>query len=331
MNPVLRVRDLCITIGQRRVVDGVSLELLPGRTTALVGESGSGKSMTALAAIGLLPAGARITRGEVLLTPRDGAAAPLDLARADEATRRRVRGREVAMVFQEPMTALNPVLTIGEQVGESVRRGGSGVGARDVPARVVAALREVGIHDAPQRLGQYPHEFSGGMRQRVLIAMALAAGPRVLLADEPTTALDAHVRARVLDLIDTAKRERGLGVLLITHDLLMARRYAADVCVMYAGRILERGEVATVLRAPAHPYTRALLRCVPGERTFGTPLTTVGAILDDPREFAPIGGRRPWWPGEGAGGTGGIAGSAAPTLIEHAPGHLVAVDGDVES
>jgi ABC-type dipeptide/oligopeptide/nickel transport system ATPase component len=329
MNPVLRVRDLCITIGPRRVVDGVSLDLLPGRTTALVGESGSGKSMTALAAIGLLPPGAKIARGEILLGSRDADAPALDLARADEATRRSVRGREIAMVFQEPMTALNPVLTIGEQVGESVAR--AGVAKRDVPARVVAALREVGIHDAPQRLGQYPHEFSGGMRQRVLIAMALAAGPRVLLADEPTTALDAHVRARVLDLIDAAKRERGLGVLLITHDLLLARRYAAEVCVMYAGRVVERGDVGAVLRSPAHPYTRALLRCVPGERTFGRALTTVGAILDDPREFAPIGGRRPWWPGTVPGGTGGKAGSPPPTLVEHAPGHLVAVEGAPES
>ncbi|MDX2130498.1 MAG: ABC transporter ATP-binding protein [Planctomycetota bacterium] len=324
--PVLSIRGLTVSFGAqrgqpaRRVVDDLSLDLFPGQTTALVGESGSGKSITAFSAIGLPPAGARVEGGRVLLAPREPGGPAVDVLASPPPAQRALRGRDIAMIFQEPMSALNPVLTIGEQVVEAVRR--AGVPAREAWARAGDALDEVGIPDAATRLRQFPHEFSGGMRQRVLIAMALAAGPRVLLADEPTTALDAHVRARVLALIDRARAARLLGVLLITHDLILARQFAHHVGVMYRGRLVERGPAARVLASPMHPYTRSLLRCQPGERTFKQPLSTSAELLRDAAEFAPVQGRRPWWRPDDLAD----AAHPPPAYIEVGPGHVLAVE-----
>lgn len=274
---VLTIADLTLAFGSARppAVDGVSLTLRSRRTLAVVGESGSGKSLTALAAIGLLPPGARLVRGQVSLAPATPDAAPLRLDTLTPRAWRRVRGSQIAMVFQEPMTALNPVRTIGEHLVEVLRlhRGGT---ARDARRAATDALAEVGIADAPRRLGQYPHEFSGGMRQRVMIALALAGSPRVLLADEPTTAIDATLRGQVLDLLARLKDERGLAVMLITHDLALAAKRAEAVCVMHRGRVVESGAASDVLAHPRHDYTRGLLRCVPGIDTRGRRLATIG-------------------------------------------------------
>ncbi|GJQ30830.1 MAG: ABC transporter ATP-binding protein [Phycisphaerae bacterium] len=315
--PVLSLEGLTITFrgAPHPAVADVSMSLNTGRTLAVVGESGSGKTLTALAAIGLLPADATIDRGDIML--RAASDAPINLRTATAKVWRQVRGSKVAMIFQEPMTALNPVFTIGEQLTDvfSCHRG---LGGRDARRAAAEALAEVGIPEPARRLDHYPHEFSGGMRQRVMIALALAGNPRVLLADEPTTALDVSLRAQVLDLIDALRRERDLAVMLITHDLALAARRADDVCVMYAGRVVERGPARRVLDHPRHPYTRCLLRCVPSERSRGQRLATVAELLADAAEFAPVDGRTPWWPGR----------SAAPgALAEIEPGHAVLVEG----
>ncbi|MFB4319344.1 ABC transporter ATP-binding protein [Actinomadura sp. 21ATH] len=238
------------------VVRGVSLTLRRGRVLALVGESGSGKSLTSLALIGLLPPGAAVTAGTVAIGGEDTAG-------FGERRWREVRGRRVAMVFQDPMAALNPGLSVGRQVAEPFRRR-LGDDRRTARAKAVALMEEVGIADADARYGAYPHEFSGGMRQRAVIAMALALGPEVLLADEPTTALDVTVQAQILRLLARRQREADLATLLVSHDLGVVARLAQDVAVMYAGRVVEQGPLDTVYTRPAHPYTLGLLEAVPG-------------------------------------------------------------------
>lgn len=243
--------------GTARVVDGVSFDIPPATTVGLIGESGSGKTMTANAIIGLLPEGARTGgglrwRGE-------------DLLRAARARRRRLRGHEVAMIFQDPLAALNPTQTIARQVGEILRRDGRP--HEEVRRRVVDLLDRAGIPEPLRRLGNYPHEFSGGMRQRAMIALALAGSPALLLADEPTTALDVTVQARILRLLRAIQQDEGLAMLLVSHDLRVVAHVAHQVVVMYAGRVAERGPTADVLGRPAHPYTRALVRSVPAIRT----------------------------------------------------------------
>jgi oligopeptide/dipeptide ABC transporter ATP-binding protein len=251
------VVDLPSPDGAVRVVDGLSFDIRPATTVGLIGESGSGKTMTANAVIGLLPDGAA-TGGELRWRGED-------LLRVDAARRRRVRGREIAMIFQDPLAALNPTQTIGRQVGEILRRAGQ---RRDeVRRRVVELLDRAGIPDPARRLRDYPHEFSGGMRQRAMIALALAGSPALLLADEPTTALDVTVQARILRLLRTVQHDEGLAMLLVSHDLRVVAHVAHQVVVMYAGRIAERGPTAAVLRRPAHPYTRALVDSVPAVRT----------------------------------------------------------------
>ncbi|MFG0275058.1 MAG: ATP-binding cassette domain-containing protein [Phycisphaerales bacterium] len=296
--PVLEIRDLAVAFrGGAPVVDGVSLSIHAGQTLAIVGESGSGKSVTALSALRLLPPGGQIRRGHILL--RDGERA-IDIACAGDRDLRRIRGGQVAMVFQEPMTSLNPVLPIGEQVAEAARlhQGVRGRAARDAAVR---ALEEVGVADAASRFGDYPHEFSGGMRQRVVIAIALACRPRVLLADEPTTALDAHLRMQILDLLDDARARRSMAVALITHDLGLVAERADALCVMDAGRVVEYGARDAVLHSPLHPYTRALLACAPRIDEARARLVTVRETLDAPGAFDPVptgaGARTPWWPG----------------------------------
>jgi ABC-type dipeptide/oligopeptide/nickel transport system ATPase component len=276
----------------------VSLEVQPGRTLAVVGESGSGKSITAMALMGLLPPAARIVGGKLSV---DGVPVPLGVPPAG-----RRGGPRLAMIFQEPMTALNPCMTVGAQLVEALTLH-QGLKGRAALAAAGAALAEVGISDPAVRLGQYPHEFSGGMAQRVLIAMALACRPAYLLADEPTTALDVTVQAQILGLIDDLRRSRGLGVLLITHDLGVVGDRADAVAVMYAGRVMEDGPARGpggargVLGDPRHPYTRALLACAPrlGRRLDRLP-TVADLVGAAPAEVATEGGpRRAWWPGNG--------------------------------
>jgi len=266
VTPLLDVRDLEVSFpvrggGWTPVVSGVSLAVGRGEVVGLVGESGSGKSMTALAVLGLVPPPGRVTAGRVLLDgPGDGE--PADLLKLDERELRRVRGGRVAMVFQEPATALNPVYTIGFQIAEAVRAHG-GVSRREARAEAARLLERVAVADAPRRLDSYPHQLSGGQRQRAMIAMALAGRPDLLLADEPTTALDVTLQAQILELLDELRRDLGLAVLLITHDLGVVAETCDRVVVMSAGRVVETAGVEELFRAPAHPYTRELLAALP--------------------------------------------------------------------
>ncbi|MFV2088624.1 ABC transporter ATP-binding protein [Micromonospora sp. LOL_021] len=282
-DPVLSVRDLTVRIGTRRgvarVVNGVSYDVHPGETLAIVGESGSGKSVAALAVLGLLDEAATVA-GQVLL---DG----VDLLAAGERQLRRIRGNEIAMVFQDPMTSLNPVKTIGSQLVEPIELHGvaTGAAARD---RAVELLEQVGLPDARDRLGDYPHRFSGGMRQRVMIAMALACEPKVLLADEATTALDVTTQAQILEVVAGLQRRLGLAVVWITHDLGVVAGIADRVAVMYAGRILEQAPVDELYAAPRHPYTMGLLAAVPRVGTERPRrLTTIPGQPPDPTALPP--------------------------------------------
>jgi len=260
--------------GVVRAVDAVSWDVQEGETVALVGESGCGKSVTALSIMRLVaqPAG-RIAGGEVLFKGRD-------LLKLSEEEMRHVRGREIGMVFQEPMTSLNPVLTIGRQLTEGLEIH-LGMSTAQARTRAVELLSLVGIPDPARRLPQYPHQFSGGMRQRMMIAMALACNPSLVLADEPTTALDVTIQAQILELMKDLSRRLGVAMLIITHNLGVVARYADRVNVMYAGRIIERGTAHDISHSPRHPATLGLLRSVPR--------------LDEPRRarLAPIEGQPP--------------------------------------
>lgn len=238
-----------------RAVNSVSFEVAAGETLAIVGESGSGKSVTALSILRLIPEPGRIENGRILFEGRD-------LLALDEAGIRAVRGNRIAMIFQEPMSSLNPVLTIGRQVAEPLRLHRR-LKRREALDQAVDLLRSVAIPDAEKRLGDYPHQFSGGMRQRAMIAMALACHPRLLIADEPTTALDVTVQAQILELLKERTRETDSALILITHDLGVVARYADRVAVMYGGRIVESGPAGALYADPRHPYTQGLLRSVP--------------------------------------------------------------------
>ncbi len=262
--PILVVEDL-VTIfdtdeGEVRAVDGVSFEVAAGRTLAIVGESGCGKSVTSLSIMGLVPEPGRIAAGRILLGGRD-------LTRLSERELRAIRGRRISMIFQDPSSSLNPVYTIGRQIEETL---GAHLGLRGAAARkrAIELLERVGIPAPGERIDGYPHQLSGGMRQRVMIAIALACEPEVLIADEPTTALDVTIQAQILELLGTLQRETGTSVILITHDLGVVAELADDVAVMYAGRLVERADVRSLFAQPMHPYTRGLLRSVPslGER-----------------------------------------------------------------
>ncbi len=257
--PLLQVRDLrSYFFAQRgvvRAVDGVDFDVQPGEAVALVGESGSGKSVTAHAILRLLPhSTARIVGGEILYEGRD-------LVSLSDREMRRIRGKEIAIVFQDPLTSLNPLFTVGEQVGNSFRFHGQRNGR--VEEKVLDVLRRVGISSPQIRARQFPHQLSGGMRQRVTIAMAVGAGPKLLIADEPTTALDVTIQRQIVDLLRELRQELGMALLFITHDLNLAAEISDRVLVMYAGRIVEAGATAEVLVQPKHPYTRSLLAAVP--------------------------------------------------------------------
>ncbi|WP_234053162.1 MULTISPECIES: ABC transporter ATP-binding protein [unclassified Xanthobacter] len=255
MSALLDVRGLSIAFPKATPVRDVSLTVEAGETVALVGESGSGKSLTALALLRLLPERARIASGEVLFGGRD-------LARLGDRELRDVRGRDIAMVFQEPMTALNPVLSVGDQIAEVVRLH-QGLSRGAARARAVELLDLVRIPEPQRRVAEYPHELSGGMRQRVMIAIAVACSPRLLIADEPTTALDVTIQAQVLDLLDALRRDLSMGLLLITHDLGVVAEWADRVAVMYAGRKVEEAPFEVLFATPLHPYTRGLLAASP--------------------------------------------------------------------
>jgi peptide/nickel transport system ATP-binding protein len=269
--PLLEVQDLRMVFpverGEAVAVDGVSFAIDRGRVLGLAGESGSGKSMTALCLLRLAPPPGRITRGRVLLDGRDLLSLP-------EREMRRVRGAQVAMIFQEPMTALNPVLNVGSQVAEAIALHRP-VSRRQAWERAIALLGEVGIPDAARRATDYPHQLSGGMRQRVMIAMAISCEPALLVADEPTTALDVTIQAEILGLLRRLRERYGMALLLITHDLGVVAEQADDVAIMYAGRIVEQAPVAALFESPLHPYTQALLRSMPALGRHAERLETI--------------------------------------------------------
>jgi microcin C transport system ATP-binding protein len=282
--PLLDVRDLCVTFRQggreTLAVDHVSFSVQRGKTLALVGESGSGKSISALSIVRLLPPGAKVS-GEANF---DG----LNMLTVDDAALRAVRGARITMVFQEPMTSLNPLQTIEKQIAEILELHGM-ANAEARRGRVVELLTEVGIPNPTARLGAYPHQLSGGQRQRVMIAMALANKPDLLIADEPTTALDVTVQAQILALLERLQQTYGMAMLFITHDLGLVRRFADTVCVMQKGKVVETGDVDTVFSAPSHPYTRALLSAEPkGDPVVSDETAPVVVSADDLKVWFPI-------------------------------------------
>jgi peptide/nickel transport system ATP-binding protein len=268
MGSLLQIRDLRVGFGAMEAVRGINLSIDEGEVLGLVGESGSGKSATALAILGLLGPAAKV-HGEILWRGNS-----LLKQRANQW--RQIRGREIAMIFQEPMTALNPVMSIGRQVAEAAQAHFPSWSGRAAKRKAIAALEAVDLPDAASRYGDYPHQFSGGQRQRILIAMALINNPRLLIADEPTTALDVTVQAQVLDLLKSLQQQYGLAMLFISHDLAVVSQVASRVAVMRAGEVIESGTTSQVLGAPTHAYTRSLLAAVPTLRTNrGRPLAIV--------------------------------------------------------
>ena len=281
---LLEVRGLTtafrIASGEINAVEDVSFSLEEGEILGIVGESGSGKSVTALTLMGLLPRPpARIAAGEVLFQGRD-------LTKLPEREMQQVRGPGISMIFQEPMTSLNPVFTIGDQITEAIRAH-ERLSPKALVARAVGMLEKVGIPSAAQRMGDYPHQMSGGQRQRVMIAMALACRPKLLIADEPTTALDVTIQAQILDLLMDLRDEFGMAIVIITHNMGVVAETADRVIVMYAGRVVEEARVESVFDAPRHPYTRGLLSCIPSLEGSARRLTAIPGTLPDPRRRPP--------------------------------------------
>ncbi len=299
--PILEVADLAVSFansagGPRiQAVAGVSMTVHPNQTLAVVGESGCGKSVTAMSTMQLIPRPpGRFDRGSILF---DGE----DILSYTESQMLKVRGGKIAMIFQEPMTSLNPVYTIGDQIIEAILLHQK-VSADQAWDLAIRAMKDVGIPKAEERMRAYPHQFSGGMRQRVMIAMALACQPRLLLADEPTTALDVTIQAQILELLRELQRSRGMGIMLITHNLGVVAENADVVCVMYAGRVVEYARVFELFDNPLHPYTRGLFNSIPLLKERKHRLTTVEEVVHDPAQFKLQGMHGdhaklvPWWP-----------------------------------
>ncbi len=268
---LLEVENLTVTFGSFRAVDGVSLVLDEGEVLSVVGESGSGKSVSMLAIMGLIPYPGRVTADRLSF---DG----IDLLKLNPRERRRITGYDIAMIFQEPSTSLNPCFTVGFQITEAlkVHEGGTRRQRRD---RTVELLDQVGIPAASSRLNAFPHQLSGGMNQRVMIAMAIACNPKLLIADEPTTALDVTIQAQILDLLIELQRDRGMALVLITHNMGVVAETAKEVVVMYAGQVAEEREVSRLFDTPRHPYTEALLNALPERNTGRERLPTIAGVV----------------------------------------------------
>ncbi len=330
--PLLSVRDLRVAFrtdaGTVRALFGVSFSLAPGETLGLVGESGCGKTVTALSVLKLLPSPpALVEGGQVLLRGRD--LVPLA---PDEM--RDVRGKEISMIFQEPMTSLNPVLTVGEQIAEVFTAHGT-CGEKEAAERAVGWLKKVGMPDAERRAREYPHQMSGGMRQRAMIAMALALEPALLIADEPTTALDVTIEAQILDLLRELRKVEKMAVLLITHDLGVVHEFADRTAIMYLGRIVEMGATADLFADPIHPYTQGLLESLPGKSTGEKRLPSIPGTVP-PLSAIPPGcpfadrckyrqaARSRWREGQAPEDALAVCDRVDPPLEEYAPAHFAA-------
>jgi peptide/nickel transport system ATP-binding protein len=301
--PIMQVNNLAVSFdngsGPRiQAVDGVRMTVYPRQTLAVVGESGCGKSVTSMSSMQLVPRPpGRFDRGEILYRLESGEV--VNLIELSESEMRKIRGNEIAMIFQEPMTSLNPVYTVGDQIIEAITLH-QDVNSKEAMQIAIEAMDAVGIPDPVGRIKAYPHQFSGGMRQRVMIAMALACQPRLLLADEPTTALDVTIQAQILELLQDLKEKKDMAVMLITHDLGVVAENADVVCVMYAGRVVEFANVYDLFANPMHPYTRGLLASIPTLHTKLDRLTTITEIVNSDEEFRKLEGAdqgiTPWWP-----------------------------------
>ncbi len=289
MKNLVEIRDLEVRFdlkeGSVHAVNGVNLEVAPNRTLGVVGESGCGKSVTARAILRILPSRGRIVKGRILLQPRGGNGnQPVDLTalKPDGKEIRSIRGGDIAMIFQEPMTSFSPVHSVGNQIGESIRLH-QGVSKKEARAAAIEILGHVGVPNPARRIDAYPHELSGGLRQRCMIAKALSCRPRLLIADEPTTALDVTIQAQILELIERIQEEQDMAVMMITHDLSVMAEVADEVAVMYMGRVVERASARKIFTAPMHPYTRGLLESVPvlGSGQQGR-LKSIEGMVPDP-------------------------------------------------
>jgi len=316
MAALLEIRDLQTSFftsdGEVRAVNGVTFSIEAGKTMGLVGESGCGKSVTALSVIQLLTKGTgRIVGGEILYEGQN-------IAAFSEERMRSIRGNDISMIFQEPMTSLNPVFSVGEQIAEAVRIHQK-LNRREASNRAIEMLRLVKIAEPEKRLNDYPHQMSGGMRQRVMIAMALSCNPKLLIADEPTTALDVTIQAQILELISELQEQLGMAVLMITHDLGVVAEQADEVAVMYAGKIIEHATPETIFANPKHPYTVGLMKSIPGMGTPGRRLDTIPGVVPSPLNW-PTGCRFR----TRCKDAGDVCAGMQPELIEIEPGHSVA-------
>jgi oligopeptide/dipeptide ABC transporter ATP-binding protein len=317
VDELLQVKDLRTSFltseGEVRAVDGVSFGIEEGKTLGLVGESGCGKSVTSLSIMRLVasPPG-KIVGGEILYRGQD-------LLKLSPAQMRKIRGNEISMIFQEPMTSLNPVFTIGNQIGEAIKLH-QGLGKRETREKTIEMLRLVKMADPETRVDDYPHQLSGGMRQRVMIAMALSCNPSLLIADEPTTALDVTIQAQILDLMKELQQKLGgMALLLITHDLGVVAEQADEVAIMYAGRIVERAKTRAIFEHPLHPYTVGLLKSLPGMGNKKKRLDAIPGVVPSPLEL-PSGCRFR----DRCFKAGGICAEADPALVEKEKDHWVA-------
>ena len=322
-NPLLEINNLKTYFntmdGVVRAVDGVTLQIPAGKTLGLVGESGCGKSVTAHSVLRLLPKRtSEIVEGEICFRRADGQVVDMTTLAPDGDVIRTIRGNEISMIFQEPLTSLSPVHTVGRQIAEAVSLH-QGVSKAEARERTVHLLEQVGIADAAQRFTEYPHQFSGGMRQRAMIAMALSCNPRLLIADEPTTALDVTIQAQILALMKSLQQELGMAILVITHDLGVIAEMADQVAVMYMGKVVETGDVRTIFKQPLHPYTVGLMRSIPQMgRAVKERLTPIPGSVPDPFSVPPGCAFYPRCPAPKKAGC-----QQEVPLVEIEPGHWV--------